>query len=100
MRADQVIKEPVLTEKTNIMRETDTKKYVFRVDPRASKLEVVQAVKELFSVKPIKCNIVNVKGKPKFTRTRSGYRAGMKSPWKKAIVTLEKGDAIDVIDGV
>jgi large subunit ribosomal protein L23 len=100
VRADQIILEPVLTEKTNLMRESAAKKYIFKVDPRANKAQVLQAVRELFSVKPVKCNIMNVKGKPKFTRTRSGYRSGTTSPWKKAVVTLAEGDSIDMIDGV
>ncbi len=100
MRADQVIIEPVLTEKSNSMRETEVKKYAFKVNPRANKIQIMQAVEQLFSVKPVSCNVVNVKGKPKFTRTKSGMRAGNTGPWKKAIVTLAKGDAIDAIDGV
>lgn len=100
MRADQIIIEPVLTEKSNIMRESEQKKYTFKIDPRANKLQVMQAVEELFSVKPLKCNIVSVKGKPKYTRTKSGVRSGSTTPWKKAVVTLSKGDSISIIEGV
>ena len=100
MRADQIIIAPVLTEKTNLMRETEQKKYTFRVDPRANKIQVMRAVEELFSVKALSCNILNVKSKPKFTRTRSGARAGATAPWKKAIVTVAKGDSISAIEGV
>ena len=100
MRADQIIIEPVLTEKTNIMRESEQKKYTFKVDPRANKIQIMQAVEELFSVKALSCNIVSVKGKPKFTRTRSGARAGSTTPWKKAIVTIAKGDSISAREGV
>jgi large subunit ribosomal protein L23 len=100
VRADQVIIEPVLTEKSNIMRDRDEKKYTFKISPRANKVQVMQAVEELFSVKPIKCNILSVKGKPKYTRTKSGVRAGSTTPWKKAIVTVQAGDSISIIDGV
>jgi len=100
VRADQIIIAPVLTEKTNLMRETEQKKYTFRVDPRANKIQVMRAVEELFSVKALSCNILNVKSKPKFTRTRSGARAGATAPWKKAIVTVAKGDSISAIEGV
>lgn len=100
MRADQVILEPVLTEKSNMMRETDVKKYCFKVDPRANKIEIMAAVEELFSVKPVSCNVLSVKAKPRFARTKSGYRKGSTAPWKKAIVTLAKGESIDVIEGV
>lgn len=100
MRADQIIIEPVLTEKTNIMRESEQKKYTFKVDPRANKIQIMNAVEQLFNVKAIACNVVNVKSKPKFTRTKSGARAGSTTPWKKAIVTVAKGDSISAIEGV
>lgn len=100
MRADQVIKEPVLTEKSNLARESETKKYTFKIDPRANKFEVSQAVKELFSVTPVKVNIVSVKGKPKYTRGKGGHIAGTTGDWKKAIVTLAKGDVIQAVEGI
>lgn len=101
MRNDQIIKEPVLTEKSNGMRETDgIVKYTFRVDPRANKLQIMDAVRKLFSVNPVNCHIINVKAKPRKSRTKSGIRAGSTTPWKKAIVTLAKGNKIDMIEGV
>ncbi|RKX92395.1 MAG: 50S ribosomal protein L23 [Spirochaetes bacterium] len=100
MRADQVIIEPVLTEKTNGMRGGEKNKYTFRVNKKANKVQIMEAVKSLFSVNPEKCSIVNVKAKPRSSRTKSGIRAGNTAPWKKAIVTLAKGETIDVIEGV
>ena len=100
MRAEQIIIEPVLSEKTNSMREDDVKKYTFKVNAKANKNEVVKAVAQLFNVRPVKCNVLTVKSKPKMARTRSGFRAGKTRPWKKAIVTLPKGDSIDVIEGM
>ena len=101
MRVDQIIIEPVLTEKTNGMRESGgVVKYAFKVDPRANKLQIMDAVSRLFSVKPVKCRIINVKAKPRQSRTKSGVRAGSTTPWKKAIVTLAEGNKIDVIEGV
>ena len=91
---------PVLTEKSNLAREAEAKKYTFKVDPRANKLEIMHAVKELFSVTPIKCNIMSVKGKPKYTRGKSGHVAGTTGNWKKAIVTLAKGDIIQAVEGL
>lgn len=93
MDANRVIIEPVLTEKANILRETENK-YVFKVDARVNKLQVLKAVKELFSVEPVDCNIVNVKGKPRRVR----YQAGKTSSWKKAIVTLPEGQQIDIFE--
>ncbi len=100
MRADRIIIEPVLTEKTNGMRGGTVNKYTFKVDPRSNKLQVMQAVRDLFKVKPLKCNIVTVKAKPRSSRTKSGMRAGNTAPWKKAIVTLSKGETIEAIEGV
>ncbi len=97
MRADQIIIEPVLTEKANMMKEDGLSKYTFKVHPSVNKLQVMSAVSELFNVKPVGCNIVNMKSKPKSSRTRSGIVAGKSSSWKKAIVTLAKGDKIDAI---
>lgn len=90
----------MLTEKSNIARDSETKKYTFKVDPRANKLEIMQAVKELFSVTPVKCNIVSMKGKPKYTRGKGGHIAGTTGEWKKAIVTLTKGDVIQAVEGL
>ncbi|MDA3835249.1 MAG: 50S ribosomal protein L23 [Spirochaetales bacterium] len=100
MRADQIIIAPVLTEKTNLMRESEQKKYTFKVNQRANKIQVMRAVEELFSVKALSCNITIVKSKPKFTRTRSGARAGATTAWKKAIVKVAKGDSISAIEGM
>jgi len=91
---DQIIIEPVVTEKTNLLREQH--KYTFRVDPRANKLEVMKAIKELFDVNPVKCNVVNVKGKPKKVRYKKGYTAS----WKKAIITLKSDEKISIFEGV
>ena len=93
MKAEEIILEPVLTEKANNQREAG--KYVFRVNVRANKVEIMDAVKKLFSVQPISCNVVNVAGKPKRSRSRAGY----KSAWKKAVVTIAKGEKIMVFEG-
>lgn len=100
MDAMTVLIEPVLTEKTNILREGESRKYVFKVDRRANKIQIMGAVKELFNVQPVACNIVNVKSKPRMARTKSGMRYGKTTPWKKAIITLKAGDKIDSVEGV
>jgi large subunit ribosomal protein L23 len=76
MNADQIIIEPVVTEKTNMMREEAMKKYAFKVNPAANKLEIMQAVKELFNVKPVACGIIYVKSKSNVARTTGGNRSG------------------------
>lgn len=99
MRADRVIIEPVLSEKSNFARESECKKYTFKVDPAANKFEIMAAVKELFNVECTSCNVMNVGGKPKFSRGKGGYVKGYTSSWKKAIVTLAKGQSIAAIEG-
>ena len=99
MRADRVIIEPVLSEKSNLARESECKKYTFKVDPKANKYEIMKAVKELFGVECTACNVMNVGGKPKFSRGKGGYIKGYTSSWKKAIVTLAKGQSIGAIEG-
>jgi len=100
VRADQIIIEPVLTEKSNVMREAEQRKYTFKVDARANKTQVKQAVAELFQVTPLACNVAWVKSKPKASRTRSGYRFGKTTAWKRAVVTLKAGERIESIEGV
>lgn len=93
MRPDEVIISPLLTEKSNMLRESH--KYAFAVDVRANKLQVEDAVTKLFQVKPLSCNIINVKGKPRTVRGRKGYT----SSWKKAIVTLAADAKIQIFEG-
>jgi len=91
---DNVLIEPVLSEKANILR--DDAKYVFKVDPRATKLQIKEAVRRLYNVHPVSCTVMNVAPKPKRQRNRSGYT----STWKKAIVRLPKNEKITIFEGV
>ena len=93
MQYTDVIIAPVLTEKSNEMREQ--RKYVFKVDPRSTKVQIKEAVRKLFNVKVLNCAVVNVDGKMRRVR----YRAGKTSSWKKAIVTLAAGESIKVFEG-
>lgn len=94
MSPEQIIIEPVLTEKSNELREGG--QYVFRVDPRANKVQIKDAIRRLFGVHPVRCNVVTVKGKPKRARYQRGYTA----TWKKATVTLAEGESIAAFEGV
>jgi large subunit ribosomal protein L23 len=89
-----ILIEPVLSEKANILREEG--KYVFKVDPRANKLQIKEAVRRLFNVHPVSCTVMVVGGKPKRLRNRPGYT----STWKKAIVRLAKDEKISIFEGV
>ena len=93
MDSDDVIIEPLLTEKANRMREEH--KYVFRVSPRANKLQIRAAVEDLFGVHPTHCTVINVKPKPKRVRYRKGYTSSL----KKEFVTLPPGEYIGIFEG-
>ena len=58
------------------------------------------AVKEIFKVEVLSCNVMNMKGKPKYSRGKGGYIKGTTASWKKAVVTLAKGQSISAIEGV
>ena len=94
MTYDQILIEPVLSEKVNLLREEG--KYVFKVDPRANKAQIKEAVAKLYNVHPVSCNVMRVGGKPKRLRSRPGYT----SSWKKAIVKLPKDEKIGIFEGV
>jgi large subunit ribosomal protein L23 len=85
-----VIKRPVITEKGSAAMERDGA-YSFEVDRRANKIEVKKAVEEAFKVTVVKVNVLTSRGKSKRVRWQTG-----KTPdWKKAMVTLKKGEKID-----
>jgi len=94
MNYENILIEPVLSEKSNDLREQG--KYVFKVDPAASKIEIKEAVRKLFDVKVVDCTVCNVYGKMKRVRGRPGRT----SSWKKAVVRLAPGETIKVFEGV
>lgn len=88
--AYDIIREPVITEKTMEKvydrQGNEIKKYTFKVDANANKVEIKKAVEEIFGVEVESVNTMNVKGKKK----RMGRYEGRRASWKKAIVTLKK----------
>ncbi len=84
--AQDIIIKPIITERS--MECLEMGKYTFKVAKNANKIEIANAVRELFGVKVAKVNTMNVKGRFK----RMGRTAGYKADWKKAIVTLEEGE--------
>lgn len=98
MRADQIIIEPIISEKSNTLRDSEVKKYTFRVNLDSNKHEIMCAVKELFGVMPVACNTVVYAGKPKASHGKGGMNAGNRSGYKKAIVTMKKGDKISALE--
>ena len=86
-----VVLEPLITEKLSKATE-ESSQYGFRVHPQANKKEVKAAIEKIFSVHVEKVNTMNVSGK--WRRVR--YVPGQTAAWKKAIVTLKKGEKIDL----
>jgi large subunit ribosomal protein L23 len=82
-----------LTEKASLLSEKQNK-YVFRVSPRANKIQIKQAIQRLFGKTVISVNTCNYAGKKKRER-RADF--GRKAHWKKAIVTLKEGEKIDLV---
>jgi large subunit ribosomal protein L23 len=89
----EVLKAPIVTEKSLILKEADEgEKQVlsFRVDRRATKDDIRKAVEEIFNVKVEKVHTINYQGKTK----RRGRYEGRRASWKKAYVTLRKGEPL------
>ena len=94
-----IIIKPVISEASMDMMEQEngTKKYVFKVMKNATKPEIANAVEEMFGVKVLDVNTINMKRKPKRLGVHSGYTA----TWKKAIVTLKADSkAIEFFEGL
>ena len=92
--AREIIIKPVVTEKSvDLMQEN---KYCFKVAKDANKIEIKNAIEEIFKVTVVNVNTVNVNGKMK----RMGRTQGMTASWKKAVVTLREGDSIEVFEGL
>lgn len=91
-----VIKAPHVSERASVLSDK-LNKYVFKVDVRANKSEVKKAVEEIFSVKVLNVNVLRQSGKRKTKNTKSGLIRGVRASFKKAFVTLQKGDEIDFV---
>ena len=92
-----VIEKPMLTEKNAILKEAKNR-YVFRVDRKANKREIKEAVEKLFNVKVKDVRTAVYAGKKAVAMTKSGRFQGMRSSWKKAYVTLAEGQTIEAFD--
>ena len=91
--ARSIIREMVVTEKGTRHTEADNQ-YLFKVDRRANKIDIKRAVEELFKVKVTGVNTMNRPGKKKRERTMN---FGRTAAWKRAVVTVKKGDTIDLL---
>ncbi len=94
LKPEDIIIEPVVSEKS--WRAQEEGKYTFRVHPQANKVQIRQAVEQLFKVKVKKVWTMNYRGKPKRIRF---YQQGRRPHWKKAIVQLAPGHRIELYQG-
>tara|TARA_B100000886_G_C20064708_1_gene343220 strand:- start:193 stop:486 length:294 start_codon:yes stop_codon:yes gene_type:complete len=88
------IRYPIITEKATILSEQN--KTVFRVHDKANKKNIKKNIEKLFKVNVVKINIINQKTKIKMKQGKKSYKPG----YKKAIVTLKKGQSIDLTTGI
>ncbi len=91
----QVIKEPHITEKGTIQKDSSNQ-LSFKVDRRANKIEIRRAVETLFKTKVLNVRTMNMKGK----KRRMGRSMGKRPDWKKAIVELAPGENIGFFEGM
>ncbi|MFA7314925.1 MAG: 50S ribosomal protein L23 [Candidatus Magasanikbacteria bacterium] len=92
--AYRVIQKPLVSEKASTAEMNG--KYTFLVNARNNKTEIKQAIKQIYGIMPTDVSIMNFEGK----RTRSGSVQGKRGDFKKAIVTLAKGQTISIHEGV
>ena len=88
------IRSPIITEKATILSEQN--KTVFKVHEKANKTIIKKNIEKLFKVNVVKINIINQKTKLKMRQGRKSYKKG----YKKAIITLKKGQSIDLTSGI
>jgi large subunit ribosomal protein L23 len=93
--ADKILIETVVTEKA-VALTSDVNQYTFKVHPLANRLSIARAVEKTFGVKVTGVNVMNVKRKAKVDRARRG-KLGYKGGMKKAIISLQEGDRIEII---
>ena len=93
-RLMKVLVAPLISEKSSIAAE-QSNQYVFKVTTDATKPEIKAAVELLFNVKVDAVNVANMKGKSK----RFGQKMGRRNDWKKAYISLQAGQEIDLLGG-
>ncbi len=94
MKTHQVLRRPLITEKSTA-KQGEANQYFFEVERKATKNDIRSAVESIFKVSVTKVRTLNVLGK----RKRVGKNVGLTSDWKKAIVTLQEGDRIEILEG-
>ena len=95
----EIILEPMITEKALRLKD-EANQYVFKVNARANKIEIKNAIASRFNVQVDSLRVVNVKGKPRQRFTKRGKVSGFTSGYKKAYVTLAEGNSLDFLENV
>ena len=95
MQLAEVLIKPILTEKANAQQEK-LKRYAFKVNRKANKLEIKKAIEDFYGVAVVDVNTLVAPGKNKTRYTKAGYIKGVRPAYKKALVTLAEGDTIDL----
>jgi large subunit ribosomal protein L23 len=95
MKLTEVLVKPILTEKANAQQEK-LRRYAFRVNKKANKLEIKKAVEEFYGVTVTDVNTAVAPGKNKTRYTKAGFIQGAKPSYKKAFVTVAEGESIDL----
>lgn len=94
-----IIIKPIVTEKMTRISEKYNR-FGFRVDPKATKLQIKKAVEQLYGVKVVAVNTMNYSGKNKSRYTKSGMIEGRTAAYKKALVTVKEGETIDFFSNI
>ncbi len=92
--AYRILLQPVISEKAAVAESQGV--YTFMVNKRSTKIDIKNAIKQVYNVLPLKVRVINKEGKG----VRFGRNSGRKSDWKKAIITLAKGQTISIHEGV
>jgi len=99
MKLSEVLIKPILTEKANKLQEK-LRRYSFKVDRRSNKLEIKKAIETFYGVNVLDVNTLVAPAKNKAKMTKGGYIKGLKSGYKKALVTIAEGEEIDLYTAI
>jgi large subunit ribosomal protein L23 len=97
MKKRHIITRPLYTEKISRLQDSENK-YAFEVARNANKIEIRKEIEKKFEVKVVGIQTMNVRGKMRQQLTRAGRFYGRRPDWKKAVVTLAKGQKLDLFE--
>jgi large subunit ribosomal protein L23 len=95
----EILKKPILTEKASALTEK-LNRFSFKVDHRANKIEIKEAIEKMYGVNILAINTIVVVNKVKSRNTKAGVVSGRAPKYKKAIVTLRDGETIDFYSNI